>query len=1124
MKNKSSLSSFPAPLRTGAWCLRIIPASAVLLAWLSTAAHAQTSIPFFYGELNQLSDNSAAYLINHPGSASDDVTLDEGDRVRGIFHIETLEDQTGGGGTHSLADTTTELTGVYDVTVVKKTLVSSAPDFYTYDCAPTPVATAWPGSGAAPGTMLRFYEDSAKDYTRLLASGQVDDGDPGLAGADIGNGPFATEEALLATATGGNAFWDLGFTGTDSAGNPIAAAGEGCSQSGGDNVLAIRSTPPPTYAAFFNFAFNLTGNHPGIPLGPVPSGFGGTANINGSGSVLGVEDVNTPYDFFSDINAAIRPAPPVPGIDIEKLTNGNDADRANDGDVPQIAPGDTVTWTYVVTNTGETTYAFGDVVVTDDQFPTGVTPVFVPGAGTDDGQDGLSPGEVWHYTATLAAENLLTSTSGVQIVAGCDPDQTGITRPTYENIGTVVAGDQTDEDPSHYCNPPAPGIDIEKLTNDNQADEANDGDVPQIAPDDTVTWTYKVTNTGNLPFALAEVAVSDDQPGVFPAFDSNSDNGDNILSPGEVWLYTATLPAENLLTTTNAIKLVDGCDPNNTELTRKTYENIGTVVAGENTDFDPSHYCNPPEPGIDIEKLTNDNQADGANDADVPQIAPGDTVTWTYRVTNTGNQPFALAEVTVTDDQPGVSPALVPTSDNGDNILSPGEEWLYKATLPAENLSTSQSGADIVPGCDPGNTGTTRPTYENLGKVVAGTETDEDPSHYCNPKPGIDIEKLTNGNQADGANDGDVPQIAPGDTVTWTYVVTNTGEVAYAFNAVVVRDDQFDFTGVTPTFVPAAGTDDGDSILSPGEVWHYVAEQSAEELATSSSGVTIVAGCDPGNTGNTRKTYENVATVVAATETDSDPSHYCNPPPAEVVACRFTGGLNDIFETEAGENRYQAGGQVGASTGAQPQPKGEWTHHQQSGPAGDFTFHGGTASAPEGTEIDAIRCSDPGGCKPSGNPPSPVKQLDFDGIGTFKNIGKSGNKVPDFVTAGATVTAEGNGNKDFDGTFHWFEVNIDDLGEPGNTNPKKNPGDADTDVCPLTGFGEKGAKELADCSCSDFYRITIYDGVDAADIVKNADGSIDPSQLNRTDVIYEVWGYIDGGNLQLHHPTGFDTK
>ena len=242
------------------------------------------------------------------------------------------------------------------------------------------------------------------------------------------------------------------------------------------------------------------------------------------------------------------------------------------------------------------------------------------------------------------------------------------------------------------------------------------------------------------------------------------------------------------------------------------------------------------------------------------------------------------------------------------------------------------------------------------------------------------------------------------------------------------------------------------------------------------------------------------------------------------LGCRFTGGLNDIFITEdERENRYSAGGQAGANTALQPQPKGEWTHRQRRGPAGRFTFHGGTASSPVGSEIDVIRCSDPGGCTPSGDPPSPVKQLDFDGIGTFKNIGrKNGSRIPDFVKDGKNAVV-GNGNKNYDGTLHWFEVNIDDLGEPGNTNPNKNPGDG-SEACPPNGFGEKGDAALGDCSCSDFYRITIYDGVDATKVKRNADGSIDRENMNTTDVIYEVSGYIDGGNLQLHHLTGFDRK
>ncbi len=274
----------------------------------------------------------------------------------------------------------------------------------------------------------------------------------------------------------------------------------------------------------------------------------------------------------------------------------------------------------------------------------------------------------------------------------------------------------------------------------------------------------------------------------------------------------------------------------------------------------------------------------------------------------------------------------------------------------------------------------------------------------------------------------------------------------------------------------------------------------------------------------------------------------------EILACRFTGGgvdtdfnwdhtlesgemiRNGVGNLPAGIDRYQFGGQAGARTAAPPQPSGEWTHHQQTGPSGSFTFHGGTASAPAGTEIVEIRCSDPGFCSPAR--PAPNKQLDFDGVGTFKALGK-GKSAPTFEIPDPTVTAEGNGNKTFDGTFHWFEVNVDDLGEPGSDNT----GQHDPNLCPGRGFGEKSsglhvpdpvndpgttiflpATELANCDCPDFYRITIYNGVYAADVVFLPDGSIDPNSLDRTTVIYEVYGYIDGGNLQIHPPTGFDSN
>ena len=207
--------------------------------------------------------------------------------------------------------------------------------------------------------------------------------------------------------------------------------------------------------------------------------------------------------------------------------------------------------------------------------------------------------------------------------------------------------------------------------------------------------------------------------------------------------------------------------------------------------------------------------------------------------------------------------------------------------------------------------------------------------------------------------------------------------------------------------------------------------------------------------------------------------------------CRVTGGGVDDFGNWDGSllsdrcktDRYTFGGQAGANTALPPQPKGEWEHNNHSGPSGSFAFHGGTSSAPDETEIDRIECSDPGFCDPARKAPS--HQIDFWGVGQFHNA-----KNVSAILAANIVVGE---------SLHFFEVNIDDGGEPGR-------GKGQLNGCPEDGFGLHGSVELVDCACPDFYRITIHATTDPA-----------------SPVIYQVWGYPQGGNLQIHPLTGFDS-
>jgi uncharacterized cupredoxin-like copper-binding protein len=443
----------------------------------------------------------------------------------------------------------------------------------------------------------------------------------------------------------------------------------------------------------------------------------------------------------------------------------------------------------------------------------------------------------------------------------------------------------------------APGsITIVKDTNGVHDPDPNGTNVPLLAPGDPVTWTYLVSNNGNVGFPKANVVVTDNQTGVTPApelsggFVVGDTNQNNILDPGETWTYAASGTAVDLVTNSQGFTTVPGCDPDHTGNTMPAYENTGTVtITGTSlTATDISHYCNPPTPGIALVKDTNGVHDPDPNGANVPLLAPGDPVTWTYLVTNTGNVSFALANVVVTDNQTGVTPApemsggFVVGDTNHNNLLDPGETWTYAASGTAVDLVTNSQGFTTVPGCDPDHTGDTMPAYENTGKVTITSSSlvATDISHYCNPPaPGIKLVKLTNGVHDPDPNGTNVVGLSPGASVTWTYQVTNDGNVAFAKANVVVTDDQ---KGLTPTPELSGGFVVGDTnqnnILDPGETWTFTASGTAVDLLINSQGFTTVPGCDPTHSGKTEPVYENTGKV-AITGTSlvaTDKSDYCN--------------------------------------------------------------------------------------------------------------------------------------------------------------------------------------------------------------------------------------------------------
>lgn len=548
--------------------------------------------------------------------------------------------------------------------------------------------------------------------------------------------------------------------------------------------------------------------------------------------------------------------PPDPGITLEKYTNGADAD---DPTGPFVPVGDDVTWSYVVTNTGNVTLS--SIALTDtvtgttspvtcedpipaslpptESFTCEVTGTAVLGqyenTGTVNAVDpfgtGVSATDPSHYLGVVSTISIVKSTNGFDAdlppgppipvggavnwtylvtntgttaltgVAVTDDQGVAVTCPAtvlaagasmtctasgiavagqYENVGSVSAVDPLsatvrDSNASHYFGED-PSIDLEKFTGTDPADTPTG---PFFAVGDTVTWIYEMTNTGNVPLRWS---LGDNQPGVGLACPRLL-----FILPGQSIFCHGSAPAE--------------AGQHENIATVSTTTPSGTVVPPVT---DPANYFGV-QGAISLVKSTN---GDDANEAPGPYITPGGAVTWTYLVTNTGNS--ALSDIVVTDLK-GVA-----------------------VTCPSETLATGASMTCTASGvAEPDQ-------YTNLAHVegvtlVGQTVRDDDPSHYFGAVPGIDLQKLTNGLDAD---DPTGPFIEVGEPVEWDYIVTNSGNTA--LTGLVVTDDQ----GVVVT-CPQTTLAVGEVVTCTGTGTSELGQYANLGTASATSNAGPVSSTDP---------------------------------------------------------------------------------------------------------------------------------------------------------------------------------------------------------------------------------------------------------------------------------------
>jgi len=478
-------------------------------------------------------------------------------------------------------------------------------------------------------------------------------------------------------------------------------------------------------------------------------------------------------------------------IDVEKhVWDGLGWDDADLPTGPYLVSGPVV-FRFVITNNGNVNL-------------TNVTLGDVPAIGTFYTDQGLTS------PATFPIPTLATNTSVT--VYGSLPWVAGQQTDTATATGTPPVGAPvSDSDPAHYFGP-GPSIDVEKAVWDGSTwHDADTAAGPSLTvTQNPVVFRFVISNNGNVD--LVSVNLTDTDMSAFYTDQAcmNPASFPTTLAVNETKTYYGSLPWAQGQQTDTA-----------------TATGIPPVGAPVFTDTDPANYFGS-LPSIDIEKAV----WDGAtwHDADAPTgpslTAAHNPVVFRFVITN--NCGVNLTGVNLTDTD--ISAFYI---DQGCTTL---------ATFPIPTLPTSASVT--VYGSLPWTEGQHSNNATATGTPPVGAPvSDSDPAHYFGapPAPAIDIEKHTNGEDADYAPG---PYISVNSTVTWAYIITNTGDVD--LTSIVVTDDKLGLIGTIPSLLVGA-------------------TQTLYAYGTALAGQ-----------------YGNVGTVVgyygAVEVTDSDPSHYYNRP------------------------------------------------------------------------------------------------------------------------------------------------------------------------------------------------------------------------------------------------------
>ncbi|MBO3743813.1 DUF7507 domain-containing protein [Actinoplanes flavus] len=391
--------------------------------------------------------------------------------------------------------------------------------------------------------------------------------------------------------------------------------------------------------------------------------------------------------------------------------------------------------------------------------------------------------------------------------------------PTYRNTATATADGGVSSGPSTVTVPitATPSLTLTKTAA--LADTSGDG---LAQPGERIDYTFRVTNTGNVP--LTGVGVTDPKTGTVTC-------AATTLAPGAPTTCTVAYTVTQADADTGVV--------HNSATARGTPPAGGAVVSAPATTDTPT-----PAPAVSLTLAKTAALVDGNANA----LADlGERIDYTFTVRNTGN--VTLTAVAVTDPKTGTVACPVTTLAPAAQVRCTASYTVRDADVAADDVHNVATAAGTAPS----------------GTVVTSVpaETRTPTPVYA---PGIGLGKTATLTDANGNGLADT-----GETVTYTFTLTNTGNTG--LTAVGVTDPK-----VGPVTCPATTLAPGAAVtctrqytVRQSDIDAGVLHNSATARGTPSSGpVTVSAPATTDTPTPARRPALALTKTATLTDTDGD--------------------------------------------------------------------------------------------------------------------------------------------------------------------------------------------------------------------------------------------------------------